>query len=494
MAPATMVFDYRGQIIDNCEFFLAKHDVVSVVTVKHVLGDFKAYAIRSNQSSREALLSSASRSTPLLAIESLHAKSCEAVQHFINTNGFSYPPDLKKTRFDDDDDDDNDDDDDDNDEDEDEEDGNDDDDIASIFSNLLSDRPALPTAAMSYKSSSDGEVKMTPISSTVPITHGREVGDERSNNIGKHRTNLPPPPPPPGRQSPEASNFPNFKPLHMLPPAEEIVREFMNGPLSMYFSRGSGPPPPPPPPPPTYSSTTPAPRPQPASIPVPGPIPGPSWPPASCGVSAPPVNYPSAHPRSIPPPPPRQQANSNNNSNNFPPMMAPPPPPPPQPRGPPVTAAAVAAANTRLYDIALTIRWLGHGEARVLASCRASVQALKSTAVTYVTRYASAFDRGRDGSGSSSKSPLNSNKNNHSHNCNGNSKSSGKWHGTVRLRRASIRNLHDEEYDLNMELYQEDDLTRFCGGRGIPRFEVEVEDRNDGEGEGEEVGVGVGAI
>ncbi|KAI1467162.1 uncharacterized protein F4812DRAFT_451478 [Daldinia caldariorum] len=476
MAPSTMVFDYRGQIIGkylanhNCEFFLAKHDVVSVVTVKHVLGDFKAYAIRSNQSSREALLSSDSRSTPLLAVESLHTKSCEAVQQFINTNGFSYPPDLKKTRFDDDDDEDDDD------EDEDEEDGNDEDDIAPIFSNLLSDHPAPPTAATSYRSSSDGEVKMTPASSTVPITHGREVRDERSNNISKPRTNPPPPPPPPGRQSPEALIFPNTKPPYTLSQAEELVMELINGPLSICLPRGSGPPPPPQP---TYSSTTPAPRPQPASasasVPVPVPAPVPSWPPASRGMSAPPVNYPPAHLRSMHPP--RQQANNN----NFPSMVVPPPPPPPpppsqlsqHPRGHPVIAAA-AAANPRLYDIALTIRWLGHGEARVLASCRASVQALKSTAVTYVTRYASAFDR--DGS------PPNRNGSGHgsgSGNGNGNN---AKWQGTVRLRRASIRNLHGEEYDLNMELYQEDDLTRFCGGRGIPRFEVEVEDQAE-EGE-----------
>ncbi|KAI0847724.1 hypothetical protein F5Y00DRAFT_108985 [Daldinia vernicosa] len=406
MAPSTVVFDYRGQIVDNCEFFLAKHDVVSVVTVKDVLGDYKAYAIRSNQSSRDALLSSEPRATPLLAVESLHTKSCEAVQQFITTNGFSFPPDSKKTRFDDED----------EDEDEDEEDGNDDDDIASIFSNILSDRPALSTAAPSYKASSDREVKMTPATSapTVPVTfYGREIRDERSNNnISKPRTN--PPPPPPGRQSPEAFIFPNIRPPYTLSQAEELVMELMNGPLSNNYPRFPGPPPPPPPPP-GYNNT--APKPQ-AAIP--------SWPPAAArGPSIPPANFspPGASRGSLP----RGQGQPS----AF----------PPQPR---------------LYDIALTIRWLGHGEARVLASCKASVTALKSTAVTYVTRHAGAFDK--EGQPPNRNNP--------------------KWMGCVRLRRASIRNVNDEEYDLNMELYQDDDLTRFCAGRGIPRFEVEVEDQD----------------
>ncbi|KAF3063681.1 hypothetical protein GL218_01404 [Daldinia childiae] len=411
MAPSTIVFDYRGQIVDNCEFFLAKHDVVSVVTVKDVLGDYKAYAIRSNQSSRDALLSSEPRATPLLAVESLHTKSCEAVQQFISTNGFSFPPDFKKTRFDDDDD---------EDEDEDEEDGNDDDDIASIFSNILSDRPVLSTAAPSYKTSSTGEVKMTPATSTtttVPITHGREVRDERSNNISKPRTN----PPPPGRQSPEAFIFPNIRPPYTLSQAEELVMELMNGPLSNNYPRFPGPPPPPPPPPPGYNT---APKPQPAV---------PSWPPAARGPSIPPpANF---TPQGLP------QGLRGLHRGHQPP-----------------TTAAAASFAPRLYDIALTIRWLGHGEARVLASCKASVQALKNTAVTYVTRHAGAFDR--EGAPPNRNNP--------------------KWMGCVRLRRASIRNLHDEEYDLNMELYQDDDLTRFCSGRGIPRFEVEVEDQVDG--------------
>ncbi|KAI1646384.1 uncharacterized protein F4817DRAFT_146553 [Daldinia loculata] len=403
MAPSTVVFDYRGQIVDNCEFFLAKHDVVSVVTVKDVLGDYKAYAIRSNQSSRDALLSSEPRATPLLAVESLHTKSCEAVQQFITTNGFSFPPDSKKTRFDDDD----------EDEDEDEDDGNDDDDIASIFSNILSDRPALSTAVPSYKASSDSEVKMTPATSTstVPVTYGREIRDERSNNISKPRTN----PPPPGRQSPEAFIFPNIRPPYTLSQAEELVMELMNGPLSNNYPRFPGPPPPPPPPPPGYNT---APKPQPAV---------PSWPPVARGPSLPPTNFSPPGSRGLP-------------------------------RGQPPAAAAFPPAGPRVYDIALTIRWLGHGEARVLASCKASVQALKNTAITYVTRHAGAFDK--DGAPPNRNNP--------------------KWMGCARLRRASIRNVNDEEYDLNMELYQDDDLTRFCGGRGIPRFEVEVEDQVDG--------------
>ncbi|KAK6950142.1 hypothetical protein Daesc_008468 [Daldinia eschscholtzii] len=423
-----MLAQRRDLDFHNCEFFLAKHDVVSVVTGKDVLGDFKAYAIRSNQSSRDALLSSEPRATPLLALESLHMKSCEAVQQFITTNGFSFPPDPKKTRFEDDDDDEDDEDD--------EEDGNDDDDIASIFSNLLSDRPVLPPVAMPYKKRSDGEVKMTPASSAVPVTHGREVRDERSNNIGRPRTNPPPPPPPPGRQSPEGFIFQNVKPPYTLSQTEELVMELMNGPLPNNFPRTSGPPPPPPPPS-GYSSAAQAQ----AQAPKP-PSAIPSWPPVPRGMSVPPPgNYSPANARSIP----RQ-------AHNYPPMG-----PSPARNGSGSGSGGPMVHNARMYDIALTIRWLGHGEARVLASCKASVQALKSTAVTYVTRHASAFDK--EGSPPNRNNPM--------------------WTGAVRLRRASMRSLHDEEYDLNMELYQEDDLTRFCSGRGMPKFEVEVEDQKE---------------
>ncbi|KAI8959774.1 hypothetical protein F5Y11DRAFT_289836 [Daldinia sp. FL1419] len=424
MAPSAVVFDYRGQIIDNCEFFMAKHDVVSVVTVKDVLGDYKAYAIRSNQNSRDALLSSEPRATPISALESLHVKSCEAVQQFITTNGFSFPPDLKKTKFGD-----SDDSDDDEDRDEDE-DANDDDDVASIFSSLISDRPALSSPTISpFKPSLNNE-KMTSATSTLPISHSREPRDERSNNISKPRTN----PPPPGRQSPEAFIFPNIRPPYTLSQAEELVMELMNGPLSNNFPRGSGPPPPPPPPPPAYNPA-PKPQPQPAM---------PSWSPAARGMPIPPTTYSPPALRGLSRghyAPPQQH-----HHHPVPPLniLAGMPPNRPHP-------------NPRTYDVALTIRWLNHGETRLLTSTKASVAALKGIAVTYVTRHASAFDK--EGGGGNAP-----NRNN------------PKWVGNVRLRRVVQRAEHDEEHEWNLEMYKEDDLTRFFAGRGIPRFDVEVED------------------
>ncbi|KAI6092352.1 hypothetical protein F4821DRAFT_133738 [Hypoxylon rubiginosum] len=181
MAPFSASFDYRSQIIDNCEFFVAKYDIVTIITVRDPSGLFKAYAIRSNQDSRDVLLASEPSDVVLKAISSLHAKSCEAAHHYIATNGFSHPPDLKKTRFDE--------------EDERDEDNDDNDDAASF----VSGHSASSTAALSYWGSSDDEAATTPASSADPHTgdrrrgNGNEKGNNNNvNNTSRRRSSKPP--------------------------------------------------------------------------------------------------------------------------------------------------------------------------------------------------------------------------------------------------------------------------------------------------------------
>ncbi|KAI1460673.1 hypothetical protein F4805DRAFT_372002 [Annulohypoxylon moriforme] len=167
-------FDFRSQIIDNCEFFVSKYDVVQVITTKVGTGSYVAYAVRSNEKSRDALLCSERCAVVQDAIESLHNKSCEAVQNYVNTNGFSYPPDLKKTKLDSDDEDDDG-------RVEEVEDDDDDDDDADVAS-VNSGRSASSTVALSYWGSSDDEAAaMTPASSSDP--HAKHEKGQRHSNL-----------------------------------------------------------------------------------------------------------------------------------------------------------------------------------------------------------------------------------------------------------------------------------------------------------------------
>ncbi|KAK7940850.1 uncharacterized protein PG986_013237 [Apiospora aurea] len=121
MAPADLqmvLVDYRGQVIENCEFLTAKDEFISIITAKEPSGKIKAIALRTTKSSetREPLIASDPFDTVQEAIASLHAKSSEAVQLYIMTNGYAEPRDLDETRDDklgDDDDDEDEDDDDD---------------------------------------------------------------------------------------------------------------------------------------------------------------------------------------------------------------------------------------------------------------------------------------------------------------------------------------------------------------------------------------------
>ncbi|KAI1744011.1 hypothetical protein F4680DRAFT_456630 [Xylaria scruposa] len=115
MAPqsppsSTPVFDSRTQIIDNCEFIISKDDIVQVIISRDPVDKlFKAHAVKCNEDNREHILVSEPCENAQKAIESLQAKSCEAVHDYITTHGFLAPMDSKLASlepiFDDDDDD-----------------------------------------------------------------------------------------------------------------------------------------------------------------------------------------------------------------------------------------------------------------------------------------------------------------------------------------------------------------------------------------------------
>lgn len=436
---------------------MAKYDIVTVIVTRDALGDFKAYAIRSNEDSREAFLSSEPCNTAPRAIESLHTKSCEATQNYITTNGFSFPPDLKKSKLDEDEDKDNKD-----------EDENDDDDVASV----VSGRSASSTVALSYWGSSDDEATMTPASSANPHAghHYHETrGNEKGNNISKRRSK---PPAMPGRRAGEYNlRFPDddsddeqHQP-QQLPPRVRLVSPMRPSSATNVSYRPPPPPPgwtgPPMPPPPMRGlpipslQSQPGPhyyqqQPSPPGQPIPAPIP-----PATAGMAMPPP--PPAVSHNIPtgpPAPPPVRTNSigttSSTTTTTPPSLH------YKASAPNLGTANAAAAPPqhppRLYDVRLTIRWLGHGEQRILESSRASVHALRELAVSYVRTHAGAFDKGGSNGGNGGPG----------------------WGLRACVHRAFFG--PGEAYD--MTAYRGDDLTKLfnvLSAGGIPRFEVEVE-------------------
>ncbi|KAK8113685.1 hypothetical protein PG999_005754 [Apiospora kogelbergensis] len=119
MAPVDLqmvLIDYRGQILENCEFLVAKNEFISIITPKEPSGKFKAIALRTVKHSekREPLIASDPSDTVQEAIASLHTKSSEAAHLYIVTNGYAEPRELDEVKGDKLDDDDEDEDEDDN--------------------------------------------------------------------------------------------------------------------------------------------------------------------------------------------------------------------------------------------------------------------------------------------------------------------------------------------------------------------------------------------
>ncbi|AEO58114.1 hypothetical protein MYCTH_2305202 [Thermothelomyces thermophilus ATCC 42464] len=108
-ASTTPSIDLRAQIIENCEFFSKPYARLSLVIAKEPLGGLRAIVVKTEDGTREALLSEAASSLNE-ALQALHVKSAEAVQNHISSNGFALVNTAKERSFalDDDNDDDDD--------------------------------------------------------------------------------------------------------------------------------------------------------------------------------------------------------------------------------------------------------------------------------------------------------------------------------------------------------------------------------------------------
>ncbi|KAI5868076.1 hypothetical protein GGS23DRAFT_10177 [Durotheca rogersii] len=471
----TPLGEYRSQIIDNCEFMISKDDFVSVITKKNAIGYFKAYAVRSSEDSREALLSSGPKETIRAALASLLDESCQAANYYICTNGFSYPPDLqnnkcKNNRINKNDDDDD-----------------DDDDLSVVSGHSMSS-----TAALSWGDSDDEVVKM-PAPSTSnekskdsikhrgklyammlssgeddeqqrrPVSlppHAKLLSPLRSPSTANTTYRAPPPPPPPPPGSVAWANRPPTPPtVRGIPVSIPQSQPGSYRPRHSPPSTQTGPPPPLPAP--VFSATYIAPT----APPAPGPAP----------IRAESISHgvPSSSPQDKAASAASTTPNGSNNNGrvhttpSFPYYY----------QNPPRLnlnqnqqhqPSAVTGANStaRMYDVRLAIRWVGRGEQRVLESSRASVRALQEMGLAYVRTHADAF---KDTSVKNSSSPDGSisHRNHQGHN---------NVHGSALRARLRQAFFGVEAYD--MTTYRGDDLTKLfnvLSASGIPLFEIEVE-------------------
>ncbi|EAQ91422.1 hypothetical protein CHGG_03357 [Chaetomium globosum CBS 148.51] len=80
---------------ENCEFFSGTFARFSLVAAKEPLGTFRAIVLKTENGIREVLLAETAPSY-YEALQALHVKSAEAVQNYINTNGFALASGVKK--------------------------------------------------------------------------------------------------------------------------------------------------------------------------------------------------------------------------------------------------------------------------------------------------------------------------------------------------------------------------------------------------------------
>ncbi|KAL1875909.1 hypothetical protein VTK73DRAFT_9764 [Phialemonium thermophilum] len=99
MTPTTPnqgFFDLRVQILENCRFISRPNSQFMIITTREPLGTFKAITLRTEKNKRETFLAGSSRASVQEALESLHSKSAEASQQYIEINGFEYIFKIKK--------------------------------------------------------------------------------------------------------------------------------------------------------------------------------------------------------------------------------------------------------------------------------------------------------------------------------------------------------------------------------------------------------------
>ncbi|KAI2612086.1 uncharacterized protein GGS25DRAFT_517783 [Hypoxylon fragiforme] len=496
MAGLTTRFDYRH----NCELLVGKYDFISVIITLDDEGCFKACAVRSFEDSREGLLYSEPCRGAMDAIQSLFNKSCTAVNEYITTNnGFSYPPEPKlfKDLLTDDD-----------------------DTLSTVSGDSVS-----TTVTLSYWGSEDDEAARKPTSSAEPVNgQGNNIGKRRSKpsykpsykpskpvtGLGSWSPRVGSPESivsdddqrrPPSRtrfanstftlSSPAATAYPTGWTTPPRPPQTPVVRL----PLSKPQSHQLGPqyhahPPPPPPPPIPAQPFSAHHAPTVAGM-------GSSSPTSSESTGMKPNNATtipttSLHYKASAPNLGSAASSHNHNQHNHQhhqlhrhaASLAPMTSPQHQPQNQHQHISPGNGHNQnayRLYDVRLNIRWLGHGEQRVLEKTRASKGALQELAIAYVRAHASGFGKNSSTNSSSSQQQQqghgnSNNNNNNSGNSNNNTGEPG-WMLCARVRSACFE--PGEEYD--MSTYRGDDLTKLFSALGgssasFPRFEIDVED------------------
>lgn len=435
-------------IPDNCEFLISKNDIVQVITSKDPSDKFfRAYAVRCSGETRDVVLESEPCEDAQKAVQSLHVKSCEAIHGHITTNGFSGRRGLKPVFL--------------------EPDFDDDDDAASI----ISGHSDSSTAAFSEWGSSGDETMMQKHASDAT-----ETSKDRQRNAGRQGSRVStaatgahepagasrsraaprdfsdyanPAPPRPRVARPGRSHSPSLTVRQAPPPPPGHLGHpglhGLDGPQPGAL-RGMGMPPPQRTFPSSMTVGPPSSRPQNvANLPMPSSFPCFRFP--GLHMDGHPFSLGHANNSNRPPKPPSPNANDGNRDGNG----AESSPPRPFP---------LLHPTMRFHTVRITVRWLRHGQHRIIAQCHPTREALQSAAVADVRINPSAFT----GDVKRAASP---------------NSGSGRDGSRPNLR-AQVRQavFAGEAYD--MRTFQGQDLSRLfnvmASDDSMPSFEVVVED------------------
>lgn len=410
---------------------------------------FRAYAVRCSEETRDVVLESEPCEDAQKAVQSLHTKSCEAIHSHIATNGFSGRRSLKPVFLEPD---------------------FEDDDAASI----ISGHSDSSTAAFSEWGSSGDETMMQKqnasdatetskdrqrnagrqgnrVSTTATGAH-EPVGASRSRAATRDFSEYMNPTPPRARVArPGRSHSPSLATRQAPPPPPGHPGHHGLDGLLPPTMRGMGMPPPMRPFPSNMTMGPPSSRPQNvANLPMPSGqqafpcfrLPGPPMdsPPFSLG-----------HGNNRPPKPPSPNANNDGNNNRDGNGSG----------NSPLRPFPLLHSTMRFHTVRITVRWLRHGQHRIIAQCHPTREALQSAAVADVRMNPGAFT-------SDTKRAASPN-------------GAGRGDGNRPNLRAQVRQavFAGEAYD--MRTFQGQDLTRLfnvmaAADDSMPSFEVVVED------------------
>ncbi|RYO74733.1 hypothetical protein DL766_004516 [Monosporascus sp. MC13-8B] len=405
------------------------------------------------------------------ALESLFTKSSEAVHHYLVTDGFSKPPDVKKTKFDSDDD----------------------------SASAVSGQSESSTAAFSECDSSDDELSKHAASSPDKENHAAH-GDDLSKlpscrkfTIKNRKSAISADTGYPAARDHRCSSKRDLDEdesdeeidavhQHHLPPRYPPGHpgRTVNGPISRASPPGCRAPPPPPGwqgPPPVHTSMRGGPPMMPPAPSIAARVPMPPPPAANHSLQQQHFLYGQRMPMAGP-----LHGSSPHHAHQLHhPSGAPPQHPsslhPAVLSGPTQSSSSSgddARASIGLFDVRLTILWLGRGEQRVLEQVRPSISALKDAALTYVRTHGSAFEPHHHQS-SLSSSPPSVGVGGGVAAATGGGKASAP--STIHLRAVVRQALFGRElYD--MTTYRGDDLTKLfavMSNDSIPSFEIAVD-------------------